>query len=871
MNCRALIIVLAGIGLCVGAMALEGSGDSAVNALETIRPTLDSIGVPGGSSVEAAFSEPMLAPGDTTPGNYAVSGMGAGTLNANPDSVSGSGPYTLTWSAGEMLGGETVTLTATGVQDAVGNPIDPGANSASATGVGVAPVFSGLTVDPAQASTGDTVTITFSSSEDLDGDPIVAVNGNPATVVSATKATSFTCEYVVLESDALGAVTITISGFDAAGNLGSLESATALEIVEGAPELPVRWWPAALALLLAGAAVLAHRKRGLTQAKRGTSGDVSVPAFWFLLLAAVLAAPMALAQGPTVSNVAFVQQDDGAGGTEVAITYELDAPNGPCDITVSLSKDGGVDGFSHPVTNVTGDLTGITTGTGHSITWDIAADYPDEDIPNAALRVTADDGLALFTLTYTAGPGGSITGDSPQEVVEGNDGTQVEAVPDTNYHFVDWSDGVLTATRQDTSVSGNIDVTANFAINTHDITCNVVGNGTCVADPATVDHGDTSDITVTPATGWHIVSVEDSEEGPKPGSYTTTPITAPRTVTATFEEDALPPEVTSFDLDGGAATTADTEVTLDNVATESPTDYMASEASDFSGATWETYDTALGFTLSSGEGGTKTVYFKVRNAAGESAPVSDTIDFAEHTVLLPGDVPLTVVWIPAGSFDMGRYTGEQDSSSSEDPQHSVSVPGFWMGKYELTKAQWTAVMGTTPWNGQIYVLNDPDSPAVYVSWNDAQSFITTLNGLTGLTFRLPSEAEWEYACRAGTTTRFYWGDDPSYTVGNAYCWWRYNAYDVNERYAHIVGLKTENAFGLYDMSGNAWEWCEDDWHSNYTGAPTDGSAWVDSPRGSYRVRRGGCWHHDGYYCRSAGRNYGYPSDAYNNIGFRLAR
>ena len=333
----------------------------------------------------------------------------------------------------------------------------------------------------------------------------------------------------------------------------------------------------------------------------------------------------------------------------------------------------------------------------------------------------------------------------------------------------------------------------------------------------------------------------------------------------------MPPEVTSFDLDGGAATTADTEVTLDNVATESPTDYMASEASDFSGATWETYDTALGFTLSSGEGGTKTVYFKVRNAAGESAPVSDTIDFAEHTVLLPGDVPLTVVWIPAGSFDMGRYTGEQDSSSIEDPQHSVSVPGFWMGKYELTKAQWTAVMGTTPWNGQIYVLNDPDSPAVYVSWNDAQSFITTLNGLTGLTFRLPSEAEWEYACRAGTTTRFYWGDDPSYTVGNAYCWWRYNAYDVNERYAHIVGLKTENAFGLYDMSGNAWEWCEDDWHSNYTGAPTDGSAWVDSPRGSYRVARGGGWDDYGNFCRSAFRGYTYPSLTHGSLGFRLAR
>jgi len=376
---------------------------------------LDGISVPSEAGIVATFSEPMLAPGVTTPGNYAVSGLGAGTLNPNPDAVTGSGPYALTWSAGEMLGGEPVTLTATGVQDAVGNPIDTGTNSASAAGVGTPPVFSGLAVDPAQASVEETVTITFSSSEDLDGDPIITVNGNPATVVSATKATNFTCEYVVLVSDPLGAATIAISGFDAAGNLGSLESATALEIVEGAPELPVRWWPAALALLLAGAAVLAHRKRGLTQAERGTSGDVSVPAFWFLLLAAMLLAPAALAQGPTVSNVTFVQQDNGAGGTEVVITYDLAAPNGPCDISVTLSKDGGSDGFSHAVTSVTGDLTGVPTGADYTITWDIAADYPDEDIPNAALRVTADDGLALFTLTYTAGPGGSITGDSPQE------------------------------------------------------------------------------------------------------------------------------------------------------------------------------------------------------------------------------------------------------------------------------------------------------------------------------------------------------------------------------------------------------------------------------------------------------------------------
>ena len=247
-------------------------------------------------------------------------------------------------------------------------------------------------------------------------------------------------------------------------------------------------------------------------------------------------------------------------------------------------------------------------------------------------------------------------------------------------------------------------------------------------------------------------------------------------------------------------------------------------------------------------------------------------EWETETIMLPDNVPLEMVWIPGGTFLMGRYPGEQDSSSSEDPQHQVTVPGFWMGKYEVTKRQWIAVMGTTPWSGQVCVLNDLDSPAVYVSWNDAKAFITELNTDTGLTFRLPSEAEWEYACRAGTTTRFYWGDDPSYTAINDYAWWEGNAWNADEKYAHVVGLKLPNAFGLYDMSGNVWEWCEDDWHYGYTGAPTNGSAWVDSPRGSDRVVRGGSWRGDGCDgCRSADRSIIIPSGGGNSLGFRLSR
>jgi formylglycine-generating enzyme required for sulfatase activity len=243
----------------------------------------------------------------------------------------------------------------------------------------------------------------------------------------------------------------------------------------------------------------------------------------------------------------------------------------------------------------------------------------------------------------------------------------------------------------------------------------------------------------------------------------------------------------------------------------------------------------------------------------------------EETIMLPGEVPLEMVWIEPGIFMMGCYTDEQDSYTNEEPQHEVTVSGFWMGKYEVTKAQWEAVMGTKPWLGQDHVIDNPYSPAVYVSWIHAKEFITELNSYTGKTFRLPSDAEWEYACRAGTTTRFYWGDDPDYTVGNDYAWWNYNAGNASEAYAHVVGQKLPNAVGLYDMSGNCWEWCEDDYSYSYTDAPTDGSPWVNSPRSLLRVRRGGAWNYFGDLCRSASRGSYSPWELFSHGGFRLAR
>lgn len=258
--------------------------------------------------------------------------------------------------------------------------------------------------------------------------------------------------------------------------------------------------------------------------------------------------------------------------------------------------------------------------------------------------------------------------------------------------------------------------------------------------------------------------------------------------------------------------------------------------------------------------------------------VSESPDTIIQLPDLPMDAtPLTMVRIPAGSFMMGRYPGEQNLgfASDSEPQHRVNIGyEFYMGKCEITKAQWEAVMGTTPWEGQSlgYVLDDPNSPAVYVSWDNirgANGFLDKLNALGLGTFRLPSEAEWEYACRGTTTTRYYWGDDPGDAEIGDYAWYLFSAWNVGEQYAHVVGLKRPNPWALHDMNGNAREWCEDVWHDGYQGAPTDGSAWVGGTD-TRRVTRGGHYGTSSPECHSASRNTADRALArLPYIGFRL--
>ena len=223
-------------------------------------------------------------------------------------------------------------------------------------------------------------------------------------------------------------------------------------------------------------------------------------------------------------------------------------------------------------------------------------------------------------------------------------------------------------------------------------------------------------------------------------------------------------------------------------------------------------------------------------------------------------IGMEFVLIPAGEFEMGSPSDEEGRWKNEGPVHHVNIEkAFYMGKYEVTQNQWRAIMGDDP----SYFKGD-DLPAEQVSWDDVQEFIKKLNEKEGTgKYRLPSEAEWEYACRAGTSTRYSFGVDGS-KLGD-YAWY----YDNSGKKTHPVGQKKPNSWGLYDMYGNVWEWVQDSWHDSYNGAPADGSAWEGD--GARRVDRGGCWFNVAGDCRSAERNPDDPRHRVVFLGFRLLK
>ncbi|MBN2431699.1 MAG: formylglycine-generating enzyme family protein [Acidobacteria bacterium] len=221
------------------------------------------------------------------------------------------------------------------------------------------------------------------------------------------------------------------------------------------------------------------------------------------------------------------------------------------------------------------------------------------------------------------------------------------------------------------------------------------------------------------------------------------------------------------------------------------------------------------------------------------------------------------VYLPPGEFMMGSDQG----APNERPVHRVQITrGYYLQTTELTQRQWTAVMGTRPWEAVRHAPSGPDYPAVGVSWEDARAFVAALSEKSGRTYRLPTEAEWEYACRAGTTTEFYYGDERS-GLGD-YGWYVDNTVRVGLEHAQPVARKKPNAWGLYDMHGNVWEWCADHFSEDYYArSPLADPAGPES--GYPRVLRGGAYDQPPRYCRSAIRIKYFADNSYAYIGFRI--
>jgi formylglycine-generating enzyme required for sulfatase activity len=278
-------------------------------------------------------------------------------------------------------------------------------------------------------------------------------------------------------------------------------------------------------------------------------------------------------------------------------------------------------------------------------------------------------------------------------------------------------------------------------------------------------------------------------------------------------------------------------------------------------------------------------FVDVREVAQEIVEQSDVRMAANATVLTveqekaraaePGSnfkecasgCPVMIV-IPAGKFKMGSPENEPDREATEGPQHEVAVAEpFAVSKFEVTFEEWDACVAAARCPDASDHWGRGRMPVINVSWGDAKQYVAWLSELTQKEYRLLTEAEWEYAARAGSATRYFWGGNPR--SGTANCDGCGSSWDRQQ--TAPVGSLAPNAFGLYDMLGNVWEWLEDSWHENYNGAPADASAWVNGGDPNYRVIRGGSWRNESELVRTAVRVDRNIHVRFDTLGLRIAR
>ena len=241
------------------------------------------------------------------------------------------------------------------------------------------------------------------------------------------------------------------------------------------------------------------------------------------------------------------------------------------------------------------------------------------------------------------------------------------------------------------------------------------------------------------------------------------------------------------------------------------------------------------------------------------------------------------VHVPRMDFRMGspmsaaevarKYGGSESAYLHEHPQHKVILarPSY-IGKYQVTQTEWRRLMGAEPWKDKVGAGRTGDAAASYLAWADCERFVANLRerfgGSKGLRFALPTEAQWECACQAGRNAAFCFGSDASKLA--EYAWIADATENSGVDHVQEVGRKRPNVWGLYDMHGNVWEWCEDAWHDSHRGAPTDGRAWEDESDHDGHVLRGGSWGDSPSRCRCSYRAAGYPRYVCSHFGFRVA-
>jgi len=491
-------------------------------------------------------------------------------------------------------------------------------------------------------------------------------------------------------------------------------------------------------------------------------------------------------------------------------------------------------------TNWSGDLSGSTN--------------PAKLIMDANKSVSAGFTLKAYNLTVTA-VGGSVTKSPDKASYNRGETVTLQAAPNVGHSFTNWSGDLSGGTNPTTLVmDADKSVTAGFAVKTYSLTATAVdGSITKNPDKASYNHGETVTLQAVPNKDYSFTNWSGNLSGG------TNPVTlvmdANKSVSAGFALKAYSLTVTAV---GGSVTKNPDKAS-----------YNRGETVTLQAAPNEGYD----FTNWSGDlsGGTNPVTLVMDADKTVAATFAFKADEAEAKF-----TGINLVYIPAGSFMMGsgdsaaQLAGEYDKKekdfAGEFPQHPVRISkGFWMSRTEVTQGQYMSVMNDKPWSGKAYVQEDPNNPAVYVSWDDAMEFCRRLGKKEGRTYRLPTEAEWEYACRAGTTTRFSFGSSDS-SLGD-YAWFDRNADKVGQDYAHPAGQKNPNPWGLYDMHGNVFEWCSDYYDEKYyLNSPS-----VDPkgpPTGISHSVRGGSWDNNGNYQRSSYRS-DYPVNSGLLVGFRV--